>query len=276
MYDTLLKNAIEASLLAGEAIMDIHHQKNYSIQKKLDQTPVTEADFRSHDIIVRELKRTKIEILSEEGSADSWAEIRRSSRYWLIDPLDGTKEFIKGNGEFTVNIALMEDEKPILGVIYIPVQQILYAGDVNSGAWRWNEVAPKSLPDWEVMKSNAQSLPLNIAYDDYRVLGSKSFRSAPTDNFMKKLGETIPNIKIVRAGSSIKFCMIASGEADLYPRLDNIMQWDVAAGHAIVEASGGIVKSWPDGSDIRYTAEDMRFTKFMAATRGGDFDLFFK
>ena len=276
MFDALFKKAIETSVLAGEGIMEIYNQKSFSIQEKSNKTPVTEADFRSHDIIVRELKSTGIEILSEEGSADSWAEIQRNSRYWLIDPLDGTKEFIKGNGQFTVNIALMENERPVFGVIYIPDQQILYAGKINLGAWRWDEVVPGRLPNWEVMKSNAQSLPLNIDHNDYRVLGSKSFRSEATDDFMNKLDTTFPKIKIVRAGSSIKFCMIASGEADLYPRLDNIMQWDVAAGHAIVEASGGVVRRWPDGSDIRYTAEDMRFTKFVAATKGSDFDLLFK
>lgn len=276
MFDTFLKKAIETSVIAGKGIMDIYNQKNFSIQEKSNNTPVTEADFFSHNIIVTELESTGIEILSEEGNEALWAEIQENSRYWLIDPLDGTKEFIKGNGEFTVNIALVEDKKPVLGVIYIPAQQILYAGRINLGAWRWDKVVPGQLSSWEVMESKAQSLPFNMNHDDYRVLGSKSFRSAPTDDFMRKLDSTIPKVKVVRAGSSIKFCMIASGEADLYPRLDNIMHWDVAAGHAIVEASGGIVKSWPDGNNILYTSKDMRFSKFVAVTKGGDYSMFFK
>lgn len=276
MFDALFKKAIETSVLAGEGIMDIYHQKSFSIQEKSNNTPVTEADFCSHEIICRELKTTGIQILSEEGDEKLWAEIRKDSRYWLIDPLDGTKEFIKRNGEFTVNIALMEDKKPVLGVIYIPDQQVLFAGMTSIGAWKWSNVVPGSLPNWELMESSAQSLPLNKDHDDYRVLGSKSFRSEATDEFMSKLGKTISPIKIMRAGSSMKFCMIASGEADLYPRLDNIMQWDVAAGHAIVEASGGYVVSWPEGKEIRYTSEDMRFSKFLAVSKGGDLDPFFK
>ena len=114
MFDTLLKKAIEVSVIAGKGIMDIYNQKNYSIQEKSDKSPVTEADFCSHKIICNQLKTTGIEVLSEEGNDKEWSKIRKNKRFWLIDPLDGTKEFIKGNGEFTVNIALMDDEKPVL------------------------------------------------------------------------------------------------------------------------------------------------------------------
>lgn len=270
MIESLLKDAIKTSLLAGEKIMEFYRSNQYNIQTKSDQSPVTEADFASHEIICNQLKNTNLKVLSEEGDAQMWTKIRKEKRYWLIDPLDGTKEFINANGEFTVNIALIENQKPILGVIYIPAQKVLYAGAIKLGAWRWDATALQHLPNWEKFTSLSQTLPLSRQRTDFRVLGSKSFRTSATDNFIQQLKQKTPNLTAVRAGSSIKFCMIASGEADLYPRLDAIMEWDVAAGHAIVEASGGSVKSIPTGANILYNSTDMRFVKFIATTNGID------
>ncbi|MGQ1946396.1 3'(2'),5'-bisphosphate nucleotidase CysQ [Geofilum sp. OHC36d9] len=275
MFNQQFILAIQAALKAGAAISQIYNKHNYTVTLKEDQSPVTEADLESHQIITQQLTPTQLPVLSEEGNPDLWNQIHQTDRYWMIDPLDGTREFINRNGEFTVNIALIEDKKPIWGIIYIPEQRQLYAGVKGAGAWKWENIDNHYLSKQD-LQEKAITLPTREADNEYRIVGSKSHKTHTTDAFIARISEVISEIKIVRAGSSLKFCHIASGEADLYPRMDTIMEWDVAAGHAIIEAAGGLLKRWPDGDSILYNSDDMRFPTFLALAPGRTDTLFFK
>lgn len=275
MFNQQFFIAIQAALKAGAAISQIYNKHNYTVTLKADQSPVTEADLESHHIIIQELTSTHLPVLSEEGNPDLWNQIHQTDRYWMIDPLDGTREFINRNGEFTVNIALIKNKKPIWGIIYIPEQALLYAGIKGSGAWEWGNIDNHYLSKQE-LQQKAITLPKRKSDDEYRIVGSKSHKTHTTDAFIARISEVISEIKIVRAGSSLKFCHIASGEADLYPRMDTIMEWDVAAGQAIIEAAGGQLKRWPDGGSIIYNSRNMRFPTFLALAPGRTETLFFK
>ena len=275
MFNQQFLTAIQAALKAGAAISQIYHKHNYTITRKADQSPVTEADMESHRIIIQKLASTQLPVLSEEGEANLWNQIHQTNRYWMIDPLDGTQEFINQNGEFTVNIALIENKKPIWGIIYIPEQRQLYAGIKESGAWQWEDIDNHHLTI-QALQQKAITLPKREADNEYRIVGSKSHKTQTTDAFIARISEVINEIKIIRAGSSLKFCHIASGEADLYPRMDNIMEWDVAAGQAIIEAAGGQLKRWPDGGSILYNSRNMRYPTFLALAPGRTDTLFFK
>jgi 3'(2'), 5'-bisphosphate nucleotidase len=186
-------------------------------------------------------------------------------RYWLIDPLDGTKEFVKRNGEFTVNIALMENHVPIWGIIYAPVSCTLYAGMVEFGAWVWENPQIEN-----ISIKDGTTLPIIHKNNTLTIVGSKSYLTETTISFIEKLRKTMGNPEFIRAGSSLKFCRIATGEADVYPRMDSIMEWDIAAGQAIIEAAGGLMVKWPDNSSITYTSTNMRSPWFVAVAPGRD------
>ena len=223
--DALKKLVIKA----GDAVMGIY-QSDFSITDKPDHSPVTEADMAAHHIIVKELSTLTpdIPVLSEE-SADDVKSARAGWRtFWLVDPLDGTKEFIKKNGEFTINIALIKDGVPVLGFIYVPVTQVLYWGAEGEGAFK------------QVLGSDAKPIrvaDLPAAHEQWRVVGSRSHQSREFEQFVSRL----PQTETIAIGSSLKLCLIAEGAADIYPRLTPTSEWDIAAGHAIVNAAGGQV-----------------------------------
>jgi 3'(2'), 5'-bisphosphate nucleotidase len=275
MFNQQFFIAIQAALKAGAVISQIYHKHNFTVALKADQSPVTEADLKSHQIIIQELASTQLPVLSEEGNADLWDQIHQTNRYWMIDPLDGTLEFINQNSEFAVNIALIENKKPIWGVIYIPEQRQLYAGLKGAGAWKWENIDNHYLSK-QALQQQAITLPTRKSDNEYRIVGSKNHKTHTTDAFIARISEVINEMKIVRTGSSLKFCHIASGETDLYPRMDLIMEWDVAAGQAIIEAAGGSLKRWPDGGSIIYNSPDMRFSPFLALAPGRTDTLFFK
>lgn len=263
--------AISASIKAGKEILKIYQNKNYSVTNKDNNTPLTEADIKSHTTISSMLSSTNIPILSEEGDEKLWKETRNNKLYWLIDPLDGTKEFVKRNGQFTVNIALMENNFPRFGVIYIPVYDQLYAGIIDTGAWLWNNASFKINDNF---LEEGEKLPLEKERNNFVVLGSKSFRNSSTDEFFEKVKIKHKDFELKRVGSSIKFCEVASGNADLYPRLDNIMQWDVAAGIAILIASGGKIINLSDKNSNFFQNDNLTFEEFIASTKGVDISMY--
>jgi 3'(2'), 5'-bisphosphate nucleotidase len=228
---------------AGEAIMAVY-EGDLGVEYKADKSPLTNADRAAHDVIVAGLKALapEIPILSEEGREIPYDERRAWSRFWLVDPLDGTKEFIKRNGEFTVNIALIEGHGPILGVVYVPAQDKLYCGMAGQGAF--------------VRLGNAVSTPIRVRMvapeAGLTVVMSRSHPSPELDDFLQgiKVAEALP------VGSSLKLCVVAEGRADLYPRLGPTMEWDTAAGQGVVEAAGGTVTTL-DGQALCYNKKDL-------------------
>jgi 3'(2'), 5'-bisphosphate nucleotidase len=235
---------------AGHEILEVYGS-DFATEAKADASPLTEADLRAHRLIVAELAKLtpELPILSEESSQVGWEERRHWQRYWLVDPLDGTKEFVARNGEFTVNIALVDNGRPVLGVVHIPVSDTTYSGAPGFGAWR--ESADR--PPVPIAVRPRAALPL-------RVLGSRSHGSPRLAAKLEKLG---PH-QFLPAGSSIKLCLVADGSADLYPRMGGSSEWDIAAGQAVVEAAGGQVVSIEDGLALRYNKPDLLNPKFLA------------
>jgi 3'(2'), 5'-bisphosphate nucleotidase len=242
----LLLEICKISLLAGNEILKIYNEEIEVVQKK-DLSPLTKADIASNKIILRSLETidNSIPVLSEE-SLVNWNERKKWKKYWLVDPLDGTKEFIKKNGEFTVNIALIENNKPTLGVIYVPTKSTLYFAQQNFGSFKINITT--ELKSLEVAKKIFVSNQKIIE----RVIGSRSHSNQDFDDWIKK---NFPNSKIVQAGSSFKFCLIAEGAADIYPRFGPTSEWDIAAGHIIVKEAGGDVRTF-DNTEIYYNTKE--------------------
>lgn len=223
---------------AGADILGVYAH-SFEVSSKADQSPLTQADLRAHQTIVQGLLALtpQIPVLSEEASDIPFEERRTWQRYWLVDPLDGTKEFISRNGEFTVNIALIENHAPVLGVVYVPVTDTLYSGLVGEGAARQVGIGG--------------STPIHVCTPvppTLRIVGSRSHAKAGSlDPYLAKLGpHTLLNV-----GSSLKFCLVAEGSADLYPRFGPTSEWDTAAAHAVVEAAGGAVVD-AQGQPLRY------------------------
>ncbi|MBU2964339.1 3'(2'),5'-bisphosphate nucleotidase CysQ [Amphritea sp. 2_MG-2023] len=223
---------------AGAAIMEIY-QRGFEISEKSDASPLTEADLASHHCIVDGLKQLtpEIPVLSEESSADEHQGRMSWNTYWLIDPLDGTKEFIKKNGEFTVNIALIDQGKAVFGVVYAPALGVTYWGDAE-GAFKEEEGLVEPI--------HVSEIPGDA--DVWRVVGSRSHQS---DEF-KAFVQGLPQTEVVSMGSSLKLCLVAEGAADLYPRLGLTSEWDTAAAHAVVTAAGGQVLQYPELTPLLY------------------------
>ncbi len=250
-----LQIAIQAAILAGEKILEIYNDptSDFGIERKADNSPLTKADKAAHIQIVDLLEPLQIPILSEEGRAIPYEERKAWSKLWIVDPLDGTKEFIKRNGEFTVNIALVEDGDPILGVIYIPVTKELYYADREVGTFKIT-IDDKFT---EQMEAKATPLPLNESHEGYRIVASRSHLSQQTSDFIEQMRLEHPNIELVSKGSSLKICLIAEGTADVYPRYAPTCEWDTAAGDAILRATGKMLVRCEDGLKLEYNKEDL-------------------
>jgi 3'(2'), 5'-bisphosphate nucleotidase len=225
---------------AGAAVMQVYDGA-FAVQHKDDDSPLTQADLESQRIIALGLKRLTpgIPILSEESAQAPWSERRNWTQLWVVDPLDGTREFVKRNGEFTINIALVENHQPLLGIVSAPAQGLVYWGAAGAGAFSRQHDAPP-VP----IKTSPVQAPL-------RVVGSRSHASAETAGYLARLG---PHV-MVGVGSSLKFCLIAEGKADLYPRFGPTSEWDTAAGQALLEAAGGYVTRL-DGRPLRYNCRE--------------------
>jgi len=255
----LLQTAITASLQAGKAIMEIYKSDDFGIEEKDDKSPLTKADRAAHDVIMEHLSPLGIPVLSEEGKDISYEERKNWKQLWIVDPIDGTKEFIKRNGEFTVNIALIENQVPVLGVIYVPAKETLYYADYEN-AYKIEGVTEDN---YEKNKTHAAQLPLvrdsDLVPSDslpvgrhgnrvtnklvtshlslVTVVASKSHLSPETQDFIDDLKTKHAAVNTISKGSSLKLCMVAEGTADFYPRFAPTMEWDTAAGQAICMAA---------------------------------------
>jgi len=230
-FEVLLPQIVQIAIDAGEAILAIYHQEiPAAVVEKSCGSPLTQADLASHEHIVTALRRfSDLPILSEESSDIAWYERGQWSSYWLIDPLDGTKEFIKRNGEFTVNIALVVEHVAVMGVVYAPVLQRLYCAAKGLGAQR--------IEVQHGRPQTTQSIRVAERVDGWRVIGSRSHGADRMNDFMQFLGK----VDLVEMGSSLKLCLVAEGAVDLYPRLAPTSEWDTAAAQCVVEQAGGLV-----------------------------------
>ena len=248
--------ALEVAGKAGDAIMKIYSTGDFGVEMKSDNSPLTLADAAAHEIIVKILAGTGVPVLSEEGDEPVPYETRRSwKQLWIVDPLDGTKEFIKRNGEFTVNIAWVENGIPVFGVVYAPALEKLYYSVPNEGAYmivgKGDSAKRSKLP--------AQHLP-----SVFTIVGSRSHSSPETEAYIGEMKAKHGEVDFAASGSSLKFCLLAEGKAHSYPRFAPTMEWDTAAGQAVLEAAGGKVVTWPDQKPLQYNREELRNPWFLA------------
>lgn len=256
---TFLSVAIQAALEAGEAIMSIYTDPmaDFEIERKADNSPLTRADKAAHVKIATLLSETSFPVLSEEGADVPYMERIGWSALWIVDPLDGTKEFIKRNGEFTVNIALVENGAPVLGVIYVPANRVLYFGTLSEGAYRLSDVDCNNWGSLTDIKEKSLKLPLPVDREEMVVVASRSHLSEETLVYIEGLKEQGKPIVMKSSGSSLKICMVAEGEADVYPRFAPTMEWDTAAGHAIVRAAGFEIYQTDEKNPLNYNKENL-------------------
>ncbi|QIA08515.1 3'(2'),5'-bisphosphate nucleotidase CysQ [Draconibacterium halophilum] len=254
---TIIDTAIQAAIKAGEEILKIYNNPNtdLSVEKKVDNSPLTIADKASHNVIEATLKDTGMPILSEEGKTIAYSERKQWDTFWLIDPLDGTKEFIKKNGEFTVNIALVKNNKPVMGVIFVPVSGTLYFGSLEEGVWKLEDAKEHS--DLVQLKSEGQQLPAPLITEVLKVVGSRSHMSTETEDYINKLKKEHSQIEIISKGSSLKICLVAEGSAHQYPRFGPTMEWDTAAGHAIANAAGKKLWLTDLSGELKYNKKNL-------------------
>jgi len=252
MFDKYLDIAINASLISGKSILKVYKNDKIDSELKSDLSPLTLADKNSHIEIVKILEKTGIPILSEEGRNIPFEERRKWKIFWLIDPLDGTKEFIKKNGDFTVNIALIEDNEPVLGVIYVPVTKEIYFATKGKGAYISKL---KSEDDFDY--NEAIKLPINVKRENYVVVASRSHLNDETKEYISNIEQNKEKVELLSRGSSLKICMVAEGKADIYPRFGPTMEWDIAAGHAIAIESGCSFTHADEQTPIKYNKENL-------------------
>ncbi len=242
-----IQKIISIARQAGAAIMGVYDTE-FSVENKEDKSPLTEADRKSNAVIIAALQEAypQIPIISEENREVPYAERASWDWFWLIDPLDGTKEFIKRNGEFTVNIALVHAGRPVLGVIYVPAQKLTYYAVKGKGAFKAGDgQEPRAI---QVKQPDANKLVL---------IGSRSHPSAEFDAYLNEQQAKYSEVEFVAAGSSLKLCLVAEGVADVYPRLGPTMEWDTGAGHAIALEAGASVRVYGKEEDLLYNKENL-------------------
>ncbi|MEI7595065.1 MAG: 3'(2'),5'-bisphosphate nucleotidase CysQ [Bacteroidota bacterium] len=263
--DNFLDIAIQAALEAGARIMEVYDNSNFEIELKSDNSPLTLADKRAHRTIVTLLNITGIPIISEEGIIPDFEFRKNRNLVWMVDPLDGTKEFISRNGEFTVNIALIEDNIPTIGVVYVPAQRLLYFSSEESGSYKTICNYDYTEESLEVSLSKAEKIVVVKNSDDYTVLASRSHNSIETNEHIALLRKKHSNLSIKNIGSSLKFCLIAEGNANIYPRLATTCEWDTAAGQAILTHAGGKVIDYETNEPLYYNKEELLNPWFIAS-----------
>ena len=229
---------------AGERAMDIY-RRDFAVSYKEDHSPLSEADVAVNALLCAELSATGLPLLSEENRSVDYAERSRWEHYWCIDPIDGTKEFIRKNDQWTINIALIHRDTPVLGVVYAPALDLLYSGAQGQGAWR-----------------NGTPLPLAQTRSDYVIVASRSHLNDETRQFIATLSPGRPT-QFISMGSSLKLCLVASGEADCYPRLAPTMEWDTAAADAVVRCSGHMTCRVSDRTPLLYNKIDLHNPHFV-------------
>ncbi len=251
----LLKISIEAALAAGKEILQVYEHE-FEVETKEDKSPLTEADKRSHNKIKEMLSPLSIDMLSEEGKQLAYDDRKQWKKFWLIDPLDGTKEFIKRNGEFTVNIALIEDGVPVAGVVYVPVTGKMFYGSKENGsyAFTYNEKENKTV---EAYMQSAEKLPDAAPPKMFTIVASRSHNTPETEAFIDEKRKQYGEVNCVSSGSSIKLCLVAEGKANVYPRLAPTMEWDTAAGHAVAKFAGCNVYDYKTCKELQYNKENL-------------------
>jgi 3'(2'), 5'-bisphosphate nucleotidase len=271
-YTQLLLVALFAAKRAGEAILEVYNS-DFAVERKDDNSPLTLADKRSHEIIMDDLRKTvaiknskhthnnlTLPILSEEGRDIPFDERKGWEYFWLVDPLDGTKEFIKRNGEFTVNIALIHKNNPVLGVIYVPVKDTFYFAATSIGAYKLTntKIVTGKLSMKELLdKSQRLPISINDKKASLTIIGSRSHATKEFSEFIEHMKEKHGEVELISAGSSLKFCLVAEGIADVYPRFGPTMEWDTAAGQVIVEQVEGRVIDIQTKEPLRYNKRNL-------------------
>ncbi len=268
----LLQPLFNAAVRAGAAIMKVYkHFDDYDISMKDDKTPITVADREAHRVIREYLGPTRIPVLSEEGREMRFEERRNWELYWLVDPLDGTVEFIKGNNEFTVNIALMENNICMGAVIYVPYFEKMYIAWRGRGSFLKEQVPADSCAeyDYDGVADACRRLPLvdEPARDKFVVAVSRSHQTPETHAHIDDLRRRRADLEVVEQGSSYKFCLLAEGKVDYYVRTTQTYEWDTAAGELILAEAGGRTESLPDGRELRYNEADLHNPWFVCRSR---------
>jgi len=264
--DLMVDAAIDAALEAGKEIMAVY-ESAFAVEYKDDRSPLTEADMRAHQVIDAILQKTDLPVLSEEGREIAPEERQHWQYYWLVDPLDGTKEFVKRNGEFTVNIALMQRDAtqagprgaavPIAGVLYVPAKDVLYFAWQGGGAYCQYEAATLARSTAYERAAQATRLPMSGAKRTYTIVASRSHQSPETEAFIRRAEEEHGNVQLTSMGSALKICLVAEGAADVYPRYAPTMEWDTAAGHAIANEAGHELIDLITNAPMRYNKQDL-------------------
>jgi 3'(2'), 5'-bisphosphate nucleotidase len=257
--NSLLLLSIQSAMIAGSAIMQYYTGKKIKVKRKKDFSPITSADREAHEIIANELVETGLPLLSEEGEHEKYEERKKWGAFWLVDPLDGTKEFLKKNGEFTVNIALIEENLPSLGVVYAPALDKLFFGTSSFGSYyiRASKIRDFKPDNPDEIISMSEKLPLRMKNRRYTVIASRSHRSFETRKYISALKKEYGEVNIISSGSSLKFCLVAEGSADIYPRFGPTMEWDTAAGQAVAVFSGCSVKGYDSSLVLTYNKEKL-------------------
>jgi len=248
--EKLIETAIRAAISAGDEILEVYHHADFELEFKADNSPLTIADKRAHQVITQILAETGLPILSEEGLSVSYAERKQWPHFWLVDPLDGTKEFVKRNDEFTVNIALIQGDTPIGGVVFVPVTRTIYWAS-KGGSFR------ALIESGSFALNTIRQLPVITEKEHFTVAGSRSHMSRETEAFILTLDTGGKAIEMISKGSSLKICMVAEGLADVYPRLGPTMEWDTAAGHAIVKFAGKEIFQFENDQTLKYNKENL-------------------
>jgi len=260
MEQHYILNAIEAALRAGGQILSIYNDpsSDFQVERKADNSPLTIADRKAHETIVEILEDTPFPILSEEGKSLPFEMRNGWETLWIVDPLDGTKEFIKRNGEFTVNIALVLKGKPVMGVIYVPVKKVLYFAEDTLGAYKIEGIEDLDHKSLDDLISEAVRLPdKSISRTNFVMVASRSHLTPETENYIDKMRAVHGDLELVSIGSSLKICLVAEGRADVYPRFAPTMEWDTAAGHAIASAAGMEVYQAETDLPLQYNKQDL-------------------
>lgn len=267
----LLISMFNAAIRAGAAIMSIYkNDDNYDISIKSDNTPLTRADKLAHNAIKEYLGKTRIPILSEEGREMLYDERCNWELFWLVDPLDGTVEFIKGNDEFTVNIALMENNISIASIIYVPYLHKAYIARKDSGAFLKAGVAPNANAEYsyEEITNDWVSLPMSVTPRDHQIIAvSRSHQTPQTTEYVDNLRKSHPKIEVLEQGSSYKLCLLAEACVDFYVRTTHTSEWDTAAGELILSEAGGETLSLPENINLEYNKRDLRNPWFVCRSK---------
>lgn len=265
----MLLQSIKAAVLAGKEILEVYNTA-FDVEYKEDKSPLTLADKRASDKIIEQLQRFEIPVLSEEGKHDDFLVRKHWKQCWIVDPLDGTKEFVKRNGEFTVNIALIDNNVPVMGIIYSPVLQDIYFAEKNVGAYKIdNTLFSDFINDiesciMEQLMAVAKKLPIKSNRTNYVVVASRSHLSTETYQHIEKLKLQHTAVEMVNTGSSIKMCLVAEGVADEYPRFGPTMEWDTAAGQAILQEANGELIDLKTEKTMLYNRENLLNNWFIA------------